>query len=113
VEYIVSIFTVKSKSSEKSAEPPVAAQLAAWLCYFATQKSILFKGNTFCGSVQCVLCILSSDLQKQTCVELYRVSQEEMSIFWEVIVSVILSKSGVCTCVLFRTVSEIELFTVQ
>jgi hypothetical protein len=29
---------------------------------------------------------------------------------WEVIVSAILSKKCVCTCVLFRTVSEIELF---
>jgi hypothetical protein len=42
--------------------------------------------------------------------KLYRVSQKERSIFWEVIVSVILSKKYVCTCVLFRTVSEIELF---
>ena len=33
-----------------------------------------------------------------------------MSVFWEVIVSVILSKRVMCTCVLFRTVSEIELF---
>jgi hypothetical protein len=31
--------------------------------------------------------------------------------FWEIIVSVILSKNWcICTCVLFRTVSEIELF---
>jgi hypothetical protein len=41
---------------------------------------------------------------------IYRVSQEERSIFWEVTVSVILSKMCKCTCVLFRTVSEIELF---
>jgi hypothetical protein len=41
---------------------------------------------------------------------LYRMSQEEISIFWEVIVSVMLRKMCVCTCVLFRTVSEIELF---
>jgi hypothetical protein len=40
----------------------------------------------------------------------YRVSQEERSILWEVIVSVILSKNCICTCVLFWTVSEIELF---
>jgi hypothetical protein len=33
-----------------------------------------------------------------------------MSIFWEVIVSVILRKSDVCTRVLFRTVSKIETF---
>jgi hypothetical protein len=37
-------------------------------------------------------------------------SQEERSIFWEVIVSVILNKNCKCTCVLFRTVSEIKLF---
>jgi hypothetical protein len=37
----------------------------------------------------------------------YRVPEEERSIFWEVIVSVILSKNCICTCVLFRTVSEI------
>jgi len=37
---------------------------------------------------------------------LYRVSQEERSIFWEVIVWVILSKMFIWTCVLFRTVSE-------
>jgi hypothetical protein len=30
-------------------------------------------------------------------------SQERRSIFWEVIVSVILSKKCVCTCVLFQT----------
>jgi hypothetical protein len=37
-------------------------------------------------------------------------SQKEMSTFWEVMVSVILSKKCICTCVLFRTFSEIELF---
>jgi hypothetical protein len=41
---------------------------------------------------------------------LYRESQEDRSIFWEVIVSVILSKSSICTCDLFRAVSEAELF---
>jgi hypothetical protein len=41
---------------------------------------------------------------------LHRMSQEERSVFWEVIVSAILSKSCICTCVLFRTVSELELF---
>jgi hypothetical protein len=41
---------------------------------------------------------------------LYRVSQEERSIFWDIIVSVILSKNCVYTCVLFWTVSEVELF---
>jgi hypothetical protein len=41
---------------------------------------------------------------------IYRVSQEERSIFWEVTVTVILNKNFICTCVLFRTVSEIELF---
>jgi hypothetical protein len=35
------------------------------------------------------------------------VSQEERSIFWEVIVS---KKKCVYTCALFRTVSEVELF---
>jgi hypothetical protein len=40
----------------------------------------------------------------------YRLSQEEKLIFWEVILSVILSKKIICTCVLFRTVSEIKLF---
>ena len=39
-----------------------------------------------------------------------RMSQEEMSVFREVIVSVILSKKYICTCVLFPKVSEIELF---
>jgi hypothetical protein len=39
-----------------------------------------------------------------------RVSHEERSIFWEVTVSVILSKNYICTCVLFRTVLEIDLF---
>jgi hypothetical protein len=42
--------------------------------------------------------------------DVYSVPQEERSIFWEVIVSVILSKKCISTCVLFRTVSEIELF---
>jgi hypothetical protein len=42
-----------------------------------------------------------------------QVSQEEWSIFWEVIVLVILSKKKkcICTCVLFRTVSEISLYS--
>jgi hypothetical protein len=40
----------------------------------------------------------------------YRVSQEGRSVFWEVIVSVILRKNCIYTCVQFRTVSEIELF---
>jgi hypothetical protein len=38
------------------------------------------------------------------------VSQEKRSTFWEVTVFAILSKKCICTCVLFRTVSEIELF---
>jgi hypothetical protein len=42
-----------------------------------------------------------------------QVSQEERSIFWEVTVSVILSKKCICTCVLFRTVSEIVQSTVH
>jgi hypothetical protein len=37
-------------------------------------------------------------------------SQEERAVFWEAIVSVILSKKYICTCVLFRTFSEIEIF---
>jgi hypothetical protein len=43
---------------------------------------------------------------------IYRVSQKERSILWEVIVSVILSKKYIYihTCVAFRTVSEIQLF---
>jgi hypothetical protein len=35
---------------------------------------------------------------------------EERSIFWEIIVSVIPSEKCIFTCVLFRTVSEIETF---
>jgi hypothetical protein len=41
---------------------------------------------------------------------IYRVSQEGSLIFWEVTVSVILSKKCIGTCVLFQTVSEIGLF---
>jgi len=41
---------------------------------------------------------------------IHRVSQEEISMLWEVIVSVILSKKKcICTCVLFRAVSEVQL----
>jgi hypothetical protein len=40
----------------------------------------------------------------------YRVPQEERSVIWEFTVSAILSKECTCTRVLFRTVSEIELF---
>jgi hypothetical protein len=36
--------------------------------------------------------------------------REGRSVFWEIIVSVILSKKVIWTCVLFRTVSEIEPF---
>jgi hypothetical protein len=41
---------------------------------------------------------------------LYKMSQEQRSIFWEVTVFVILSKKYICTYVLFWKVSEIELF---
>jgi hypothetical protein len=41
---------------------------------------------------------------------IYRVSQEERLVLWEVIVSVILIKKCICTRVLLRTVSERELF---
>jgi hypothetical protein len=46
------------------------------------------------------------------CSHIYRVFQEERTIFWEVIVSVILSKKLYknSVSVLFRTVSEIEPF---
>jgi hypothetical protein len=37
-------------------------------------------------------------------------SQKERSIFWEVMLSANLSRKFICTRVLFRTVSEIELF---
>jgi hypothetical protein len=37
-------------------------------------------------------------------------SQEERSIFWDVTVPAILSKKYICTCILYRTVSEIQLF---
>jgi hypothetical protein len=47
---------------------------------------------------------------KRSLIDSYRVSQEKRSIFLEVIVSVILIKDCICTCVLFITVSEIELF---
>ena len=43
------------------------------------------------------------------CVCVYRVSQEERSIFWEVIVSVILSKN-ICINTCPIPVSEVELF---
>jgi hypothetical protein len=37
--------------------------------------------------------------------------EEERPLFWEVITSVILGKKKyICTCILFRTVPEIELF---
>jgi hypothetical protein len=39
---------------------------------------------------------------------IYRMSQQEKSVFWEIIVSVVLKR--IYTCVLFRTVSEIQLF---
>jgi hypothetical protein len=42
-----------------------------------------------------------------TSVTIYGMTQEEKSIFWEVRVSVIISKNYICTCVLFRTVPEI------
>jgi hypothetical protein len=35
---------------------------------------------------------------------------KSVTIFWEVTVSAILSKKCICTCALFRTVSDIELF---
>ena len=50
------------------------------------------------------------DLYTHGSFPIYRVSKEERSIFWEVIVSVILSKNVILTCVVFRSVSEIELF---
>jgi hypothetical protein len=46
--------------------------------------------------------------------KVHRLSQEERSVFREVVVSVILSKKKkyiyICTCILFRKVSEIEQF---
>jgi len=38
---------------------------------------------------------------------IYSVSHEERSVFWEVVLSVTLSKKCICTCALFRAVSEI------
>jgi hypothetical protein len=42
--------------------------------------------------------------------DIYRMSQEEKSVYWEVIASVILKKKCLCTCVLFRPVSVREIF---
>jgi hypothetical protein len=57
------------------------------------------------GYPKIVQCSLTGKL-----VLIYRVSQEERSIILEVILSAILKKKCKYTCVLFRTVSEIELF---
>jgi hypothetical protein len=56
--------------------------------------------------------ILNGTLTNTQLYYTYRLSQEEMSIliFWEVTESAILSKKCICTCALFGTVSEIELF---
>jgi hypothetical protein len=55
--------------------------------------------------------ILSVDYFKTLSISsLYRMFQDEVLLFWEAIVSVILSKKCICTCVLFLTVSEMELF---
>jgi hypothetical protein len=53
------------------------------------------------------LCCPARSLDWATCPEsdvhnIYRESEEERSIFWEVTVSAILSKKCICTCVLFR-----------
>jgi hypothetical protein len=40
----------------------------------------------------------------------YSVSHEERSVFWEVVLTVTLSKKCICARALFRAVSEIELF---
>jgi hypothetical protein len=47
-------------------------------------------------------------MARRQCTKLYRMSQEEKSVFWEVIVSAILSKS--VYMYMCPTVSEIELF---
>jgi hypothetical protein len=51
-----------------------------------------------------------SNSRNHPVLDLCRVSQEERSVFWEVMIMDILSKNCAYTCVLFRTVSEIELF---
>jgi hypothetical protein len=48
--------------------------------------------------------------RRRDATDIYRMSQEGRSIFWEVVVSVALRKKCTCTCVLLQTVSEIELF---
>jgi hypothetical protein len=46
-------------------------------------------------------------IRRVYCTCLYGMSQGERSIFWEVMISVILRKHFIWTCVLFRTVSDI------
>ena len=63
----------------------------------------------------CVLFWTVSEIQAFDCIVVWLgrpvlVSQEERSIIWEVIVSVILAKMFIWTCVLFWTVSEIQAF---
>jgi hypothetical protein len=53
---------------------------------------------------------LQNSCFERICHIIFRLFQEERSIFWDVIISVILSKNCICTCVLFRTFSEIMLF---
>jgi hypothetical protein len=66
------------------------------------------------GSVSITLSDFGDPKFKSSCIAqailIYRMSQVEKSVFWEVILSVIWRKKCICTCVLFRTVSEIELF---
>jgi hypothetical protein len=90
---------------------------------YSSQNSLYIKGPLYVYEVGLhELKISQNDggnkVQNSPCIrhikkfKLYRVSQEEISIFWEVIDSVILSKkcTRIYTCVLFRTVYEIELF---
>jgi hypothetical protein len=62
-------------------------------------------------SVSIVRVDVVNDHTSLTYKHIHRVFQEEKSIFWEVIVSVILNKKlYIYTYVLFRTASEIEIF---
>ena len=81
-------------------------QILPWICslsHIHISSLCLSLVRLIAPEILCKLCATHT-------LPLYRVSQEEMSILWEVIISVILAQKCMCTRVLFWMVSEIELF---
>jgi hypothetical protein len=104
---------LQNKHRKKPARSRQKAQLGTWFILREDGGDMFPRNVCRLSTDYTVLYPSRSIVSQPTTLPRAGVSQDERSIFWEVKISAIASKKKtcICTCVLFRTVSEIELIS--